>query len=136
MSLLNTIKVAHSGMQAQSVRLQTISSNLANANSVSSNEGHTYRSKQPVFQEILDAGNPANGGVKVKEITKSLAPLQKEYAPDHPQANEEGFIFKSNVNFVDEQANFIAAKASYSTQVELANSLNTLTQKTLQVGKR
>ena len=123
-------------MQAQSIRLQTIASNMANANSVSSNEGETYRSKQPVFQEIVNGKKGPVGGVGVKEITKSLAPLVKEFNPNHPQANNEGFIFKSNVNFVDEQANFISAKSAYATQIEMANALKSLTQKTLQVGRQ
>ena len=123
MSMFNILDISGSAMHAQTVRLNTVASNMANADSISSNKDETYRSKQPVFQTILDETTlEPKGGVRVKEIVESQAPLKMEYNPNHPMANEEGYIYRPNVNVVEEMANMMSASRSYETNIEVLNT--------------
>lgn len=130
--------IAGSGMNAQSLRLNLVASNLANANSVSSSAGETYKSRQPVFaarlQEAIDKQHAAVG-VEVKGVVESRAPLQMEYNPQHPMANEEGYIFRPNVNTVEEMANMMSASRSYQNNVEVLNTAKELILQTLRMGQ-
>jgi len=136
MSMFPTLDISATGMHAQTVRLNTIASNMANADSISSNKEDTYRSKQPVFQTILDeqTGMP-KGGVKVQQIVESQEPLKMEYNPNHPMADEEGYIYRPNVNSVEEMANMLNASRSYETNIEVMNTTKQLLLKTIQIGK-
>ncbi len=136
MSLFRIFDIAASGMSAQSIRLNTVSSNLANADSVSSSEGGTYRARQPVFAATLnDVFNESpDVMVKVLGIVESQEPLQQRYAPNHPMANEEGYIFMPNVNTVEEMANMISASRSYQANVEVVNTSKQMLMRTLSLG--
>lgn len=138
MTAFKIFDIAGSAMNAQTVRLNLVASNLANADSVSSSIGQTYRSRQPVFatelQNAMDQSSPA-AGVRVAGVVESNAPNQMEYAPDHPLANEEGYIFKSNVNTVEEMANMMSASRSYQTSMEVANTAKQLFLQTLKLGQ-
>lgn len=136
MSMFPTIDISASAMHAQTVRLNTIASNMANADSVSSNANETYRSKQPVFKTVLDeeSGLPT-GGVRVDDVVESQAPLKMEYNPNHPSANEDGYIFRPNVNVVEEMANMLSASRSYETNIEVLNTSKQLLLRTIQLGK-
>lgn len=136
MSLFNVMDISGTGMHVQTIRLNTVASNMANVDSISSNAEDTYRSKQPVFQTILDqkTGEP-RGGVRVKEIVESQAPLKMEYSPNHPMANEDGYIFRPNVNVVEEMANMMSASKTYETNVEVLNTSKQLLLRTIQLGK-
>lgn len=136
MSMFPTIDISASAMHAQTVRLNTIASNMANADSVSSNANETYRSKQPVFKTVLDeeSGLPTSG-VRVDDVVESQAPLKMEYNPNHPSANEEGYIFRPNVNVVEEMANMLSASRSYETNIEVLNTSKQLLLRTIQLGK-
>ncbi len=136
MSLFNIFDIAGSALSAQSVRLNVTASNLANAESVSSNVGDTYRAREPVFQTVLNNLNdPASAGVRVAGIVESDVPLERRYEPDHPQADEEGFIFLPNVNTVEEMANMISASRSYQNSVEVFNTSKELLLRTLSLGQ-
>lgn len=136
MSMFNILDISASAMHAQTVRLNTVASNLANVDSVSSNKDDTYRSKQPVFQTILDQTTlEPKGGVRVKEVVESQAPAKMEYNPNHPMANEEGYIFRPNVNPVEEMANMLSASRSYETNIEVMNTSKQLLLRTIQLGK-
>ncbi len=138
MSLFSIFDIAGSGMSAQSVRLNTVASNIANADSVSSSEGDTYRARLPVFATVLDnsvGADPAAAGVRVAGIIESQAPLEKVYEPNHPAADAEGYIYRPNVNVVDELANMISASRSYQTQVEVMNTSKQLVLRTLTLGQ-
>ena len=136
MSMFNILDISGSAMHAQTVRLNTVASNMANADSISSNKDETYRSKQPVFQTILDETTlEPKGGVRVKEIVESQAPLKMEYNPNHPMANEEGYIYRPNVNVVEEMANMMSASRSYETNIEVLNTSKQLLLRTIQLGK-
>ena len=137
MSLLNIFDISGSALQAQSVRMNTTASNLANANSVSSSIGKTYRARHPVFEQIRDifGEDESNVGVRVGGIVESKAPLRKEFNPNHPQADAQGFIYMPNVNVVEEMANMISASRSYQTNVEVMNSAKQMMMRTLTMGK-
>ena len=136
MSMFTILDISGTAMHAQTVRLNTVASNMANADSISSNKDETYRSKQPVFQTILDETTlEPKGGVRVKEIVESQAPLKMEYNPNHPMANEEGYIYRPNVNVVEEMANMMSASRSYETNIEVMNTSKQLLLRTIQLGK-
>ena len=138
MSLFNILNVSGSGMSAQSVRLNTTASNIANADSVSSSADKTYRARHPIFEaELMKANSQQNDspGVNVKGIVESDKPLQKEYSPDHPMADNEGFIYKPNVNVMEEMADMISASRSYQMNVQVADATKSMLQQTLRMGK-
>ena len=137
MSLFNIFDVSGSALQAQSVRLNTTSSNLANANSISSSTGETYRARHPVFAPIMNdfAEQDSSVGVRVLGVVESQKPLRREHNPDHPQADAEGFIDLPNVNVVEEMANMISASRAYQTNVEVMNSAKQMLMRTLAIGQ-
>ncbi len=137
MSMFKIFDTAASGMSAQSLRLNLVASNMANVDSISSSLDQTYRSRQPVFKSMLNQLNPNDPavGVKLVGVVESQAPLRMEYAPDHPQANEDGYVFRSNVNMVEEMANMISASRSYQSNVEVVNATKQLMSATLRMGE-
>ncbi len=138
MSLFQIFDVSASAMNAQSVRLNTTASNLANAESVSSSAETTYRARRPVFaaqlQDALGDGS-APQGVEVKGIVESKAPLAREYNPSHPMADKDGYIYKPNVNPIEEMADMISASRSYQTNVQVADTAKNMLTQTLRLGK-
>ena len=143
MSLFNVFNITASGMSAQSVRLNTTASNIANADSVSSSADQTYRARHPIFaaamQDAAAALNPKNGsgvGVDILGIVESDKPLNIEYSPSHPMADKDGYIYKPNVNVIEEMTNMISASRSYQTNVQLAESAKNMLNKTLTLGQR
>lgn len=136
MSLFNIFNITGSALSAQTVRLNTTASNLANAESVSSNAGTTYRAREPVFQTMLDnAGDSSSAGVRVAGIVESAAPLEKRYEPSNPKADADGYIYLPNVNAVEEMANMISASRSYQSSVEVFNTSKDLLLRTLTLGQ-
>lgn len=139
MSLFNVFTITGSGMSAQSTRLNTTASNIANADSVSSSVDEVYRARHPVFAAAMQKaadGQESNAGVQVLGIVESNKPLNIEYAPEHPMADKEGYIYKPNVNVIEEMTNMISASRSYQTNVQLAESAKNMLNKTLQLGER
>ncbi|MCV6625599.1 MAG: flagellar basal body rod protein FlgC [Cellvibrionaceae bacterium] len=146
MSLNSILNIAGSGMNAQTVRLNTTASNLANAQSASSSIDQVYRGRHPVFAAVqrdamnidfdtLDDGMPAGAGVQVAGIVESDAPLQRRYEPHHPKSDEEGYVYYPNVNVVEEMSNMIAASRSFQVNVEVANSAKQMVQRVLTLGQ-
>jgi len=138
MSLYNIFDVAGSGMSAQSLRLNVTASNIANANSISSSAEETYRGRHPVFAAEMQkaaAGQSESIPVQVLGIVEDQDPLRQEYNPNHPLADEDGFIYKPNVNVMEEMANMMSASRSYQTNVQVADAAKQMLMKTLQLGK-
>lgn len=136
MSMFNALDISATGLNAQNIRLNTIASNMANIDSISSNAGTTYRGKKPIFEAVLndETGLPT-GGVRVKKIVENQAPLKMEYAPNNPMANKEGYIFRPNVNQVEEMADMLDASRTYQTNVQVMNTSKQLLLRTIQLGK-
>jgi len=146
MSLNDIFTISGAGMSAQSLRLNTVASNIANAETVSSSTDETYRARHPVFstlfneqqgmgQSLFASREQAGQGVEVLGVVESDAELQSRYEPDHPMANEEGYVFYPNVNVVEEMANMMAASRAYQTNVEIMNATKTMLQRVLTLGQ-
>lgn len=150
MSLSNIFNISGSGLNAQSVRLNTTASNIANAESAASSSGEVYRGRHPVFSASYQAamadgnfGHPNKGmgagedgvGVEVLGIVESDAPLVQRYEPHHPLADEEGYVFYPNVNIVEEMTNMISASRSYQVNVEVMTSAKQMLQNVLTLGQ-
>ena len=139
MSMFKVFDVAGSALSAQTLRLNTTASNMANANTVSSSTEETYRARHPVFAAMLaeQYGRQPDSsvGVSVRGIVESQAPLQQQYNPNHPMANEDGYIFLPNVNVVEEMANMISASRSYQSNVEVINTAKQLMMRTMNMGQ-
>jgi len=134
MSMLNVFQIAGSALNAQSLRLNTTASNLANADSVVAEDGQPYRAKQVVFAAKA-MGGPESMGVQVTQVVESAAPLRLVFEPNNPAANAEGYVEMPNVNVVEEMVNMISASRSYQNNAEVMNTARTLLQRTLQIGQ-
>ena len=134
MSMLNVFQVAGSALHAQSLRLNTTASNLANADSVVSSDGQPYRAKQVVFAATPMAG-PAAQGVRVTQVVESAAPMRLVYDPKSPAANAEGYVTMPNVNVIEEMTNMISASRAYQTNADVMGTAKTLMEKTLAIGQ-
>ena len=144
MSLFKVFDIAGSGMSAQSLRLNVTASNIANADSASSSINQTYRAREPVFAAVLnsqtgggfDTGtNGQTAGVRVLGVVQSNAPLRKEYQPNNPLADKQGYVHLPNVNLVEEMANMISASRSYQSDVEVVNASKQMLLRTLALGQ-
>ncbi len=134
MSLFNILDVAGSALTAQSQRLNTTASNLANADSATSSTGEPYRAKQVVFSAQPIAGDNAVG-VRVTSVVQDQTPPRRVHDPRHPLADDKGYVNMPNVNVIEEMVNMISASRSYQTNAELMNTAKTLLLKTLQIGQ-
>lgn len=140
MSLDSVFSIAGSGMNAQSLRLNTTASNLANADAAASSIDETYRGRHPVFASLdnmlsLDKNSDASVGVGVLGIVESDAPLQPRYEPEHPLADDKGYVYYPNVNVVEEMTNMISASRSFQINVEVMNSAKQMMQRVLTLGQ-
>jgi flagellar basal-body rod protein FlgC len=140
MSLFNVFNVAGSALNAETIRLNTTASNLANAESVNGDVTKVYRARHPVFQAMMnDAdddfdGDGAAKGVRVLGIVESTAPPLKTYQPDSPLADKDGYVYASNVNSIEEMTNMISANRSFATNVEAINTVRDLLLKVISMG--
>ena len=139
MSLFSAIDVSATALEAQTLRLNTISSNLANANTVSGDPKAAYRAQHVVFETMYSEAQQTfaetNAGVQVSEVVLSELPARQEYSPGHPLADENGFIYRSTVNSVEEIANMVEASRSYQSNVEAMNTVKQLILRTLTLGR-
>lgn len=148
MSLSNVFDIAGSGMNAQSIRMNTTASNIANAESASSSAEETYRARKPWFSVMqktfleVDANNQFKGaeknigvGVQVDGIVEKDAPLQMRFQPDHPMANEDGYVYYPNVNVVEEMTDMMSSSRSYQMNIEVLKTAKQMLQRTLTLGQ-
>jgi flagellar basal-body rod protein FlgC len=134
MSLFNIFSVAGSAMNAQSQRLNTVASNLANADSATSANGEAYKAKQVVFAATPVGENGATG-VNVAAVVEDQSPMKMVYDPKNPLADDKGYVTMPNVNVVEEMVNMISASRSYQSNAEMMNTTKTLLLKTLSLGQ-
>lgn len=145
MALMNVFDIAGSGMSAQSVRLNTTASNIANSESVSTNGEDTYKARQPVFAAQMQQAYGASGGmsalsaagqgVQVKGIIESEKPFQMRYEPSHPYADDQGYVKYPNVNVVEEMTNMISASRSFQTNADVMSAAKKMVEQALALGK-
>ena len=138
MSLFKVFDVAGSAMNAQSLRLNMTASNLANAETLAGSPEAAYKARHPVFAATLQAVRGNDGGamgVAVKDMVESEAPNKALHMPDHPDADENGYVYRSNVNTVEEMVDMISASRSYQNNVEAMSTSRDLLLQTLQLGQ-
>ncbi|MDR5906069.1 flagellar basal body rod protein FlgC [Franzmannia qiaohouensis] len=134
MSMFSVFDISGSAMSAQSQRMNATASNLANADSVAGPNGEAYRAKQVMF-ETQAQGRHGVGGVRVSEVVEDQSPLRMEYRPEHPLADEQGYVQMPNVEPVHEMVNMISASRSYQANVEVMNTSKQMMLKTLTIGE-
>ena len=125
--------IAGSAMAAQTVRLNTIASNLANANAVAGSETEAYRARKPVFAAMV--GEEGVARVQVLDVVQSAEPLRKMHEPDNPLADADGNVFYANVNEVAEMADMMAASRAFETNVEVMGRIKSMQQSLLKLGE-
>jgi flagellar basal-body rod protein FlgC len=147
MSLSNVFNIAGTGMSAQTTRLNTIASNIANAETVSSSVDETYRARHPVFATVLnqtqnggstslfDEQGEAGTGVQVMGIVEDQSNLEARYEPNHPAADKDGYVYYPNVNVVEEMADMISASRAFQTNADIMSTAKQMMQKVLTLGQ-
>ena len=140
MALDHIFGIAGSALNAQSVRMNTIASNLANAGTVAGTDQDAFRGKRTVFKSIMDQqlapqDGSYQGGVRVKEIKDDATPVRRLLDPGNPLADKEGYVFTSNVNEMGEMVDMMAASRSYQNNVEVINTARQLMLRTLEITK-
>ncbi|WPP01282.1 flagellar basal body rod protein FlgC [Pseudomonas sp. HR96] len=149
MSLASVFNIAGTGMSAQTTRLNTVASNIANAETVSSSLDKTYRARHPVFstvfqdqaggaqesQSLFQDSDSSGAGVQVAGIVEDQSNLEPRYEPNSPAANKDGYVYYPNVNVVEEMADMISASRSFQTNADLMNTAKTMMQKVLTLGQ-
>lgn len=133
MSLFSIFNVSSSAMAAQTLRLNTTASNMANANAVATKPEDAYKAREPIFQQVMEQNGEV--GVRVAGITRSNAPNPALYEPGNPLANKDGYVYASNVNPVEEMVNMLSASRSYQTNVQMMDTAKNLALRTLQLGQ-
>ena len=143
MSSFKIFDIAGSGLSAQSVRLNTVASNLANADSVSGDPTKVYKARHPVFEAVRarlgaqGAATDAKSGaaVRVRGIMENQADPTARYEPGNPLANADGYVYGPNVNVVEEMVDMISASRAYQNNVEVLNTSKELMLATLRLGQ-
>jgi len=145
MNFMDTLKTSATGLSAQRLRMNLISSNLANVNTPQAKEGNAYRRKDAVFEArnqkpefgkaLADRLHPGLTGVEVVAIRDDNRPPILKYDPHHPDANAEGFISLPNINVVEEMVNMISATRSYEANVTAVKSTKDMASAALDIGK-
>jgi flagellar basal-body rod protein FlgC len=137
MSILTVLKISSSAMNAQMIRMNTTASNLANMDVVGSTPGEAYKAKKPIFKTVMENYSSKNfeASVQVSGIFVSDRDNSKRYDPQNPAASEDGNVFMSNVNSIEEMVDMTNASRSYQTNVEVMNATKKMMMSTLQLGK-
>jgi flagellar basal-body rod protein FlgC len=125
-------QIAGSAMAAQSVRLNTIASNLANADVSAGSEAEAFRARKPVFATVM--GGEAGGGVQVLDVVQSAEPLRRVHEPDNPKADADGMVYYTNVNSVAEMADMMSASRAFETNVEVLSRVKSMQASVLKLG--
>src|SRR5213082_2786147 len=131
---IRALDISGSALTAERTRLDTISQNIANAQTTRGTDGRAYRRRDVVFQEVL-ATQPGAGGVRVTEIVDPQTPMSKVYNPGHPDADRDGYVEMPNVNVVEEVVDLIAASRAYEANVAAVNATKTLVARALDLGR-
>jgi len=147
MSLASVFNISGRGVSAKTTRLSTVVSTIANAETVDWSIDQTYRARHPVFATMFQGGqsggsdslfqnqDAAGQGVQVLGVVEDQSNLEARYEPNHPAANEKGYVYYPNVNVVEEMADMISASRSFQTNAEMMNTAKTMMQKVLTLGQ-
>lgn len=130
-------RIAGSAMTAQSTRLNTVASNLANAGSVASSEAEAYKARKPVFAAVMGASTLQSVGapVQVLDVLETTEAVRKVHEPENPVADAGGYVYYSNVNSVAEMTDMMAASRAFETNVEVLGRVRSMQQSLLKLGE-
>jgi flagellar basal-body rod protein FlgC len=134
MSLFDSMDIASTALSAQTTRINTIASNMANANTITSKAEDTYVARAPIFQAVLE-GEADQLGVRVKSVEEVGRDPRREFEPNHPMADENGFIYTPDIDTATEMANMMSASRSFQSAIEVINTSKQLALRTLTLGK-
>jgi flagellar basal-body rod protein FlgC len=134
MSFFEVLDVAATGLSAQRIRINVLSSNMANATTTRTEHGGPYRKKNVVFEQVLEG--KYKGGVKVREILPDHKPPMLKFDPGHPDANEEGYVAFPNISPIEEMVNLLEAARTYEANVTMVNTVKQLAQQSLSIAQR
>lgn len=139
MSLFGSFDISASGMTAERLRMDTIANNLANVNTTRTARGGPYRRQMVVFEErlvqALGAGRARGAGVRVSRIVEDNDPPRLQYDPDHPDADDQGYVALPNINVVTEMVDMISASRAYEANVAALNAAKAMALKALEIGR-
>lgn len=142
MSFTDIYSIAGSAMNAQTVRLNTVASNLANADAVSANPEDAYKALKPVFATVysntqLASGENAypNAEVRIVDVVQIRGDAEKRYEPGNPLANREGYVYYPDIDVVAEMADMMSATRSFETNVEVLSNVKSMQQGLLRLGE-
>ena len=145
MSFLSSFDISASGMTAERQRLDIASENIANSETTRTASGEAYRRKMVVLEEVPSTSfrtrfnsllnrTASKGGVKVTQIIEDQRDLNPVYNPDHPDANEEGYVMMPNVDLVKETVDGMAATRAYEANITAFNAMKLMAQRALDIG--
>lgn len=144
MAFNSIYEIAGSAMRAQTVRLNTVASNLANADSVAGSEQKAYHALKPVFATLYQSMD-VNGGetgpmlgnatVRVADLVQSDRNVDRRYEPNNPIADGKGFVYYSNVNVVEEMADMMSASRTFQSAADVITRTNSMQQSLLRLGQ-
>ena len=145
MSFLSALNISGSALTAQKYRMDVISQNIANSNTTKTADGGPYRRKLVVleeqknssFQNVLSDTMQSSivGGVRVSEVVEDDTPFTAVYNPNHPDANEEGYVMMPNVNSTEEMLDLMSASTAYDANITALNALKAMAASALKIGK-
>ncbi|NOI57123.1 flagellar basal body rod protein FlgC [Vibrio coralliilyticus] len=142
MSFTDIYSIAGSAMNAQTVRLNTVASNLANADAVSANPDDAYKALKPVFATVysktqLSASKESypNAEVIIVDVVQSAGQAEKRFEPSNPLANDEGYVYYPDIDVVSEMADMMSATRSFETNVEVLSNVKSMQQGLLRLGQ-
>lgn len=138
MSFENIMSISSAAMDAQTARINLAASNVANADTVDSSPEKAFKAKRAVFKTVLEdqvylGSNLVKGGVQISGVKEDNTANPQRYEPNHPLANDEGFVFASNVNVMTEMVDMKAATRSFESAVEASNTAKRLMMRTIEM---
>ncbi|MDY0256552.1 flagellar basal body rod protein FlgC [Gudongella oleilytica] len=143
MTVFKSMQINATGLNLERLKLDTISTNIANANTTRTENGEAYRRKVVVFRERLSAetdrqsglASVRSEGVSVVGIAEDQSDFRLEYSPEHPDADENGYVRLPNVNMVDEMIDLIRTQRTYEANVTALNTSKSILKKALEISK-
>ncbi|ENM5768629.1 flagellar basal body rod protein FlgC [Vibrio mimicus] len=141
MSFTDIYSIAGSAMTAQTVRLNTVASNLANADAVSANSDDAYKALKPVFATVYNKAQMAasdsaypSAEVRIMDVIQNAGQAEKRFEPNNPLANDEGYVYYPDIDVVAEMADMMSATRSFETNVEVLSNVKSMQQGLLKLG--
>lgn len=134
MSIFNGMRISASGLSAERLRLDVISSNIANSRTTRTEDGGAYVRKTAIFSENYDK-KLGLLGVKATKVEEDKSPLKREYDPRHPDADDEGYVEYPNVDLIVEMSDLISASRAYESNVDTLNAQKNMISKALEIGR-